>query len=168
MRKYPYYPAFDGKKSQPGTVKLMELCTKRWKCDNRGIYANRPMRNPQANGALSTHATGAAVDCGYANETVAREMWDWFLGSSEIDGKKVEHSAHLGIVELHWYAFGDFGATWRCSRGEGKAGVKICTATDNAGSYQGNPTWLHIELDETMASDPERFEAAWRSLPKPG
>jgi hypothetical protein len=27
--------------------------------------------------------------------------------------------------------------------------------------------WLHIEISPAMAKDPEKFEAAWRSLPKP-
>jgi hypothetical protein len=91
-------------------------------------------------------------------------MWDWFLGSSVIDGKEVEHSEHLGLCEIHWYAFGDFGAGWRNSRGEGKAGVKIFTKTDNAGSYEGSPRWLHIEVSDMTAQE---FEQRWRELPKP-
>lgn len=166
-RPYPYFPAKDAGKAQPGAVKFMDLCKRRWGCDNRGIYANRPMNNPQAKGALSTHATGAAIDCGYPNEKIAREMWDWFLGSSVIDGKKVEHSERLGIVAIHWYAFSEYGAMYRCSRGEGKRGVKIGTALDNAGSYQGNPTWLHIEIDPAHAKDAAKMETDWRSLPKP-
>ena len=79
----------------------------------------------------------------------------------------MQHSERMGIVELHWYAYGDYGAGYRCSRGEGKAGVKIFTATDNAGSYQGSPRWFHCELSKEMAADAAKFEAAWRSLPKP-
>lgn len=177
LRKYPYYPSFDGKKAQEGTLKLLDLCTKRWKCSSLGIYQVRLMKNdhtvgmkltdPEAGKWMSTHATGAALDCKYPNETVAREMWDWFLGNSVIDGKKVEHSEVLGLVEIHWYAFGDFGAGWRCSRGEGKAGVKIFTKSDNAGSYSGSPSWLHLEISPEMAKDGEKFAAAWASLPKP-
>ena len=166
-RKYPYYPSFDGKGPQPGTEKLAELCAKRWKTKNIGIYVNRLMRNdhtknmklgdPGYEKYLSVHATGAALDCQYPDENVAREMWDWFLA----------HSEALGICEIHWYAFGTYGAGYRCSRGEGKSGVKIFTKDDNAGSYQGAPKWLHIEISPVMAEDPEKFEAAWRSLPKP-
>jgi hypothetical protein len=118
------------------------------------------MRN---NAGLSVHATGYAADLKYKDEAQAREMWDWFLGSSELG----QHSKILGISEIHWYNFGTWGAGYRCSRGEGKKGVKIFTATDNAGSRPGSPNWLHIEIDPAMARDADKFEAAWRSLPKP-
>lgn len=166
-RKYPYYPSFDGKGPQPGTEKFVELCAKRWKTKNIGIYVNRLMRNdhtknmklgdPGYEKFLSVHATGAAADIQYSNETVAREMWDWFL----------EHSEALGICEIHWYAFGDYGAGYRCSRGEGKAGVKIFTKTDNAGSYEGSPKWLHVEISSELSKDATKLENIWRSLPKP-
>lgn len=128
---------------------------------------NMKPTDPEAGKWLSTHATGAAVDCQYPNEQVARQMWDWFLGSSEIDGKTVQHSEFLDIVEIHWYAFGDFGAGYRSSRGEGKAGVKIFTKDDNAGSYQGNPSWQHYEIGTVLADNPAELERRWRSLPKP-
>jgi hypothetical protein len=160
-RVYPYYPSWDGKQTQPVTAKLVELCKARWGTKSLGTYANRPMRN---NAGLSVHATGYAADIQYKDELQARQMWDWFLGSSVIDGKTVQHSKHLGLCELHWYAYGEYGAGYRCSRGEGKKGVKVYTATDNAGSYQGNPNWLHFEVSNMSA---EAFETAWRSLPKP-
>lgn len=173
-RKYPYYPSFDGKGEKPVTAKLIELCGKRWGTKNIGTYTVRLMRNDHTKNMkigdagyekfLSVHATGFASDIQYKDETVARAMWDWFLGSSVIDGKKVEHSEFLGICEIHWYAFGNFGAGYRCSRGEGKAGVKVFTATDNAGSYQGAPRWLHFEVADVSA---EEFERRWRLLPKP-
>jgi len=166
-RPYPYYPAYDGGKETPGIRKLLELMTKRYGTKSLGTYVVRNMKNDAQPPQLSVHATGAALDAQYKDETQARAIWDWFLGSSIIDGKTVQHSKRLGLVELHWYAYSDYGATWRCSRGEGKTGVKICTATDNAGSYQGSPKWHHIELSKEMASDSAKFEAAWRSLPKP-
>jgi len=166
-RPYPYYPAYDGGKATPGILKLLELMTKRYGTKSLGTYANRNMRNDAQPPQLSVHATGAALDAQYKDEAQARIIWDWFLGSSIIDGKTVQHSERLGLVELHWYAYGDFGCGWRCSRGEGKSGVKIFTATDNAGSYSGSPKWHHIELSKEMAADAAKFEAAWRSLPKP-
>jgi hypothetical protein len=106
------------------------------------------MRN---NAGLSVHATGYAADLKYKDEAQARIIWDWFLANSKA----------LGLCELHWYAYGDYGAGYRCSRGEGKKGVKIYTADNNAGSYQGSPNWLHIELaDQT----PEHFEQVFRAL----
>lgn len=155
-RKYPYFPAFDGKGAQPGTVKLVDLCKRRWKTNNLGIYANRPMRNPAAKGALSVHATGAAADIGYAKRSTGVEMWDWFI----------KYTKELGIVEMHDYAFGSFGRGFRCSRGESEKGVKVyISEAESAGSIGGK--WLHIELDPEMAKDAVKFEAAWRALPKP-
>lgn len=173
-RKYPYYPSFDGKGAQPGTEKLVELCHKRWKTSNMGIYSARLMRNSHTEGKkigdpgmekwLSVHATGAAADIGYPDRKTGVEMWDWFL----------KHTKELGISEIHDYAFDSnvkdgkpgYGRGFRCSRGEGAAGVKIFTADDNAGSFGGQ--WLHLELDPEMAKDAAKFEAAWRALPKPG
>jgi hypothetical protein len=173
-RKYPYYPAKDHGKARPGTEKLADLCNRRWKTKNLGIYVSRLMRNSHTVGKtakdpgmekwLSVHATGAAVDIGYDDRKVGVEMYDWFL----------KYTKELGIVEIHDYAFDKnvkdgkpgYGRGFRCSRGEGKAGEKIFTESDNAGSFGGK--WLHLELEPAMANDPERFEAAWRALPKPG
>ena len=166
-RPYPYFLAYDGGKETPGIRKLVDLMGRRWSTKSLGTYVVRNMRNDLQPPQLSVHATGAAADVQYADEKQARIIWDWLLGSSVIDGKTVQHSERMRIVELHWYAYGDYGAGYRCSRGEGKAGVKIFTATDNAGSYQGSPRWFHIELSKEMAADADKFEAAWRSLPKP-
>ena len=166
-RPYPYYPAYDGGKETPGIRKLLDLMAKRWGVKSLGTYVVRNMKNGANPPQLSVHATGAALDAQYKDETQARAIWDWLLGSSIIDGKTVQHSERLGLVELHWYAYGDYGAGWRCSRGEGKSGVKIFTASDNAGSFQGSPRWFHLELSKEMAADAAKFEAAWRSLPKP-
>jgi hypothetical protein len=173
-RKYSYYPSFDGKKSQPGTEKLVELCGKRWKTSNMGIYSPRLMRNSKTAGKkigdpgmekfLSVHATGAAADIGYTDRKIGVAMWDWFLANA----------AALGIVEIHDYAFDanatdkkpGFGRGFRCSRGEGAAGVKIYNEKENAGSFGGK--WIHIELEPEFAKDAAKMEAAWRSVPKPG
>lgn len=169
-RKYPYYPAFDGKKSQPGTVKLVELCKQKWGATNLGIYNNRLMRNSKTAGKklgdpgmekyLSVHATGAACDVGYAKRSVGLEMWEFFIN----------HTKELGIVEIHDYAFDadvtdknpGYGRGYRCSRGEGMAGVKIYNAKENAGSFGGK--WLHFELEPEMAKDANKFEAAFRAV----
>jgi hypothetical protein len=58
-RKYPYYPSWDGKKTQPVTAKLVDLCNRRWKTTNLGTYVNRQMRGSNN---LSVHATGFAAD----------------------------------------------------------------------------------------------------------
>ena len=172
-RKYSYYPSFDGKGAQPGTEKLAELCAKRWKTKNIGIYSLRLMKNDHTAGKkigdpgmekfLSVHATGAAVDLGYTDRKVGVAMWDFLLA----------HTLELGIEEIHDYAFDKdvkdgkpgFGRGFRCSRGENSAGVKIFTKDDNAGSFGGK--WLHVELSPAMAKDAAKFEAAWRAIPKP-
>ena len=154
--------------ARPGTLKLVDLCQRRWGFTNLGVFANRPVRNPNVKPnspqSLSVHATGRACDLGYANRDDALQAWDWFL----------KHSRELGIEAIHDYAFDStpadgqpgWGRGYRCDRGEGKAGVRVFTATNNAGSRGGR--WLHIELNPAMADNPRKFEAVWRSLPKPG
>ena len=145
-RKYPYYPAWDGKREQPITTKLVELCGKRYKTKNLGTYVVRPMRGKSD---LSVHATGYAADLGADLKTL-QLMWDFF----------VTNSLALKVSEVHFYkAPGTkYGLGYRSSRGEGQAGVKRWTATDNGGS---GGLWLHIELEE---QDPVHFEAEFRRL----
>ena len=166
-RKYTGNSDGNAGKALPGTLKLVELCAKRWGFKNLGVYANRSMNNPKATPGdpkwLSVHATGRACDLGYSDRKAALQAWDWFLA----------HTEQLGIEEIHDYAFDadvkdgkpGWGRGYRCSRGEGTKGVKIYDAKDNAGSQGGH--WLHIELSPAMAQDAAKFEAAWRSLPKP-
>ena len=156
-------------KARPGTLKLVELCGKRWGFKNLGTFANRRMNNsaaakdPNNPKWLSVHATGRACDIGYADRKVAEQAWDWFI----------KYTKELGIEEIHDYAFDvdgkgakkPWGRGYRCSRGEGNKGVKIFTETDNAGTPGGK--WLHLELSPEMADDAAKFEAAWRALPKP-
>ena len=169
-RKYTGNTDGNSGKALPGTQKLLELCGKRWGFTNLGIWANRSMKNPKAIPGdpkwLSVHATGRAVDMGYADRAKAVEAWGWFMANT----------AALGIEELHDYAFDSnvkdkvlgWGRGYRCSRGEGSdpKSVKIYDSKDNAGSQGGK--WLHIELTPEMAKDAAKFEAAWRTLPKPG
>lgn len=154
-RKYPFYPAWDGKKASPVTEKFQDLCKRRWGFSNLGIYANRQMRGSNN---LSVHATGWAVDIGYGtgkeNRAKAVQAWDWFM----------KYTEELRICEVHDYAYGKWGRGYRCSRGIGAKGVKVFTATDNAGTPGG--TWLHVEISNDWESA-EAFEAAWRALPKP-
>ena len=155
MRKYPYYPAWDGKHTDPVTAKFYDLCKRRWKFTNLGMYVNRSMRGSKN---LSVHATGFAVDMGYpatrAGRATAKQAWDWLI----------QYSEELRICEIHDYAYGDWGRGYRCSRGPHNEGVKIFTSTDNAGTPGG--AWLHVEVSNDWES-PEAFEAAWRALPKP-
>ena len=146
-RKYPYYPAWDGGKASPLILKCVELCGKRFKTTNLGTYVNRDMRDKP--GEKSVHATGFAADIGYAgkgkhfgisDEQLARRIWDYFIFNSK----------ELGLAELHWYNYGRnkglFGCGYRCSRGEGKLGVKVYK-TEKESAGRGGP-WLHIELED--------------------
>ena len=151
-RKYPYYPVTTpGTGKLAGTEKFVDLCKRRWGFTNLGTFV---VRNIRGGKTLSVHSLGVAGDIGYpktrAGRAQAKEAWDWFI----------EHSEALGLCELHDYAFGDYGRGYRCSRG-----VKIFTATDNAGSIGG--AWLHFELEMDLAKDAKALEAAWRALPKP-
>jgi hypothetical protein len=154
-RKYPFWPSWDGGAASPVTKKFYDLCKRRWSFTMLGLYVVRPMRGSKN---LSVHATGFAVDMGYpktrAGRATAKEAWDWLI----------EHSEELRICEIHDYSFGDWGRGYRCSRGEGVKGVKVFTATDNAGTPGG--AWLHVEVSNDWESA-EAFEAAWRALPKP-
>jgi hypothetical protein len=166
-RKYPFYPAWDGKKADPVTLKFLDLCKRRWAFTNLGVYVNRQMRGSKN---LSVHATGFAVDMGYpktrAGRAKAREAWDWFI----------EYSEELRICEIHDYSYLNpkqdpkdktaWGRGYRCSRGEGTdpKSVKLFTRSENAGTPGG--AWLHVEISNDWES-PEAFEAAWRALPKP-
>ena len=154
-RKYPFWHAWDGKKASPVTEKFQDLCKRRWGFSNLGIYANRQMRGSNN---LSVHATGFAVDIGYGTGKEARakavQAWDWFM----------KYTEELRICEVHDYAYGKWGRGYRCSRGIGAKGVKVFTATDNAGTPGG--TWLHVEISNDWESA-EAFEATWRALPKP-
>ena len=153
-RKYPYHPAWDGGKSSELMLKCFDLCKRRYKTvTNLGIYANRPVRNPAAEGELSVHATGFALDLGYKDEAQARIIWDFFVLNSKV----------LKTAEVHWYEYGrnkgKFGAGYRCSRGEGRAGVRVYnTAAESAGR---GGKYLHIELED---QDVDEFEANFRAL----
>jgi len=174
-RKYPYYPAFDGKKASPLILKCVELTGKQFGLKNLGTYTNRLMRNshtknmklgdPGSEQWLSTHATGFACDLGYAglgkkhglsDEQYARKIWDFFIFNSK----------ELGLAEMHWYNYGRnkglFGCGYRCSRGEGKLGVKIYK-TDAESAGRGG-AWFHIELCE---QDPDEWAEKFLKLKMP-
>jgi hypothetical protein len=149
--------------ARDGTKELLRICQKNFGFTNLGIFSNRRMNNDKAKADpknpkwLSVHATGRAVDMGYSDRKKAVECWDFLIANTK----------ELGIEEIHDYAFDPDGAgpmkAWgrgfRCSRGEGVKGVKVFTATDNAGTPGGK--WLHVELSPKMADDPKAFRKAW-------
>lgn len=156
-RKYPFYPAWNGRKASPVVEWFVKAMNRRWGFKNLGIYANRTMRSSEN---LSVHATGWACDIGYTDRKTAVAAWDWLIA----------HTKELRIAEIHDYAYKAPGASkawgrgYRCSRGEGVKGVKVFTATDNAGTP--GRKWLHVEIENTWKNAQE-FEAAWRAIPKP-
>lgn len=132
-------------------IKCVDLCNRRWKTRNLGIYNNRDMRDKP--GEKSVHATGFAADLGYKDERQARQIWDFFVLNSKV----------LKVAEVHWYEYGrnkgKFGAGYRCSRGEGRAGVRVYnTAAESAGR---GGKWIHLELED---QDVEEFEKNFRAL----
>jgi hypothetical protein len=152
-------------KARPGLEKFFQLCKAEYGFSNLGMFANRRMNNdaakkdPKNPKFLSVHATGRAVDMGYKNRKKAEDCWAFLIFNS----------AKLGIEEIHDYAFDPdgagkkkaWGAGFRCSRGEGLAGVVIFDEKRNAGTPGGK--WLHVELSPAMADSPEKVEAAWRA-----
>jgi len=155
-RPYPYYPAKPGKGKLPGTEWFVHACNRRWGFRNLGTYVLRDMRGKP--GMVSVHATGAALDIGFngAKPDTIAEAWNWFMN----------HTRELGIVEAHWYTKPGtkYGIGYRCSRGEGDAGVIEWTATNNGGK---GGAWFHIELSPEMAASKKKISEAWRALPKP-
>lgn len=149
--------------ARPGIKKFVQFAEAEG-FKNLGTFANRSMNNPAAKKGdpkwLSVHATGRACDIGYSDRKTALAMWDFLLANTR----------RLGIEEIHDYAFDDdktdkekgWGRGYRCSRGEGEAGVKIYDAKDNAGSQGGR--WLHVELNPAMADDANKFAAVWKEL----
>ena len=147
-----------------GTKKFMDLAIKEYGMSNLGGFANRSMNNPKAKKGdpkwLSVHATGRACDLGYKDRHKAMELWK----------KMLEHSREMGLEEAHDYAYDSdkydkelgWGRGFRCSRGEGEAGVKVYNEDDNAGSQGGK--WLHFELSPAMADDPNKVAAVWKKI----
>lgn len=147
-RPYPYYPAWDGGHASPLILRAADLLQRRHKgTRNLGTYVKRDMRDKP--GELSVHATGFALDLGYKDEAQARTIWDELVGNSLL----------LGLAECHWYRFGKFGAGYRCSRGEGKKGVKIYGSRAESAGVGG--AWLHVELCDMP---PDDWEQRFRSL----
>lgn len=163
-RRYTGNKDGDHGQARPGTLELLRLCEKRG-FRNLGTYQNRRMNNFQAAAEpdnpkwLSVHATGRAVDLGYTNRAAAIAFWNFLIANTR----------ELGIEAIHDYAYRwpkqnpkdkrAWGAGYRCDRGEGLAGIKIFTATDNAGTPGGR--WIHVELNPAMADSAEKFREAW-------
>lgn len=150
--------------ARPGLTKFVQLATAKYGLKNLGTFANRPMKNPAAKPNdpkwLSVHATGRACDLGYTDRSKAMDLWHVMLNNSAL----------FGLEEAHDYAFDDdksdkeagWGRGYRCSRGEGDAGVKVYNEKDNAGSQGGK--WLHFELSPAMADDPGKVAAVWKKV----
>jgi hypothetical protein len=147
-----------------GTKKFMDLAIKEYGLSNLGGFVNRSMNNPKAKKGdpkwLSVHATGRACDLGYKDRKKAMELWNLMLANSKL----------FQLEEAHDYAFDEdktdkekgWGRGYRCSRGEGEAGVKVYDEKDNAGSQGGR--WLHFELSPAMADDPGKVAAVWKKI----
>lgn len=157
-RPYPYYPAFDGGKASELIQTCVALCHKKYKTTSLGTYSKRKIKGKDD---LSPHATGFACDISYADkgklfgisdEQLARRIWDFFVFNSK----------ELGLAEMHWYQYGRnkglYGAGYRCSRGEGKIGVRIYKTLAESAGLGGR--WLHIELEDQNPTEwAEKFHA---------
>jgi hypothetical protein len=147
-----------------GLKKFVQLATAEYGLTNLGTFVNRSMNNPKAKKGdpkwLSVHATGRACDLGYKDRKRAMELWNLMLENSKL----------FQLEEAHDYAFdadkadkeAGWGRGYRCSRGEGEAGVKVYDKNDNAGSQGGR--WLHFELAPAMADDPGKVAAVWKKI----
>ena len=147
-----------------GTKKFMELAIEEFGMTNMGGFANRTMNNPKAKKGdpkwLSVHASGRACDLGYSDRTKAMKLWHLMIDNSKIwlleEGHDYAFDANKEDNKLGW------GRGYRCSRGEGEQAVKVYDSQDNAGSQGGR--WLHFELHPSIADDPNKVSAIWKSL----
>ncbi len=165
MRKYTGNTDGVAKGTRPGTQELFRLASSRWGFTNLGMFSNRRMNNAKAKADptnpkyLSVHATGRAVDMAYKKRKNAVDCWNFLIANT----------AQLGIEEIHDYSYHHplqdkkdktpWGAGYRCSRGEGLAGIRIFDSKNNAGTPGGK--WLHVELSPFMADNPTAFRDAW-------
>lgn len=147
--KKPYTPAkVPAKGKKPGTEKFLDLCKRRWKFTSLGTWVVRDIRNKP--GQMSQHAAALAIDLQYTNREDALQACNWF----------VKYADELGIALINDYMAGSYGRTWVCSRAAWK------THTTDTIGIRGR--WLHVELHNKFAlMSGEKYEAIWRSLPKP-
>lgn len=175
------YTGFDkiGRVVPEGVAQFMDLLERRWNLTNLGILTVRVMRSapaqyqnknadqleklPDYKKYMSVHATGRAIDAGYTNRKTAVEVWEWCLA----------HATELGIEEIHDYAYDPdgkgflkaWGRGYRCNRADKAHGVKVYSASDNAGTPGGK--WLHFEISPSMSGSAEKMLTAWKAIPKP-
>lgn len=147
-KKRPYPGAtIPAKGKRPGTERFVLLARRRWQFVNLGTWVVRDIRDKP--GQLSVHATGRAMDLGYADRSKAIEAMNWF----------VEHNAALGVTLVNDYLHGSHGRTWKCDRQAWLVHKKP--------TIGGRGHWFHVELDAWAADDPSLLEKVWRSLPRP-
>ena len=135
----------------PGARSLTRLAAAQFGVTSAGGFNVRPILSGPSKGKPSVHGTGRAVDLKYARRPQGVALWDFLLANTAL----------LQIEAVHDYAFPQYGRGYRCSRGEGQRGVKIFTATDNAGSIGGR--WIHVEISPFMAQNPPELRKAWRT-----
>lgn len=147
----PYQPGkVPAKAKKPGTETFSRLARRRWGFSNLGTFIVRSVRNDP--GTMSQHATARALDLGYApaDRAKALEACRWI----------VQYSDELGIALVNDYMSGRYGRTWISSR----ANWKEHTTNTIGIRYHG----IHVELHEWAARMPaDKYEALWRSLPRP-
>lgn len=149
--KRPYVPGkTPAKGPKPGTETFSRLARRRWPFSNLGTWTIRDIRNKP--GTMSQHATGRALDLGYAakDRDAALEACRWIIAYAD----------ELGIALVNDYMAGQYGRTWISNR----AAWRTHTTNTIGIRYYG----IHVELHEWAAKMPaDKYEALWRSLPRP-
>lgn len=145
--KKPYTPSkVAAKAKRTGTETFSRLARRRWPFSNLGTWVVRDMRDKP--GVMSQHAAALALDLGYTDRKVALEACDWFTAWAD----------ELGVALVNDYSWGQYGRTWICDRAAWKVHTKPTIGSRGS--------WLHVEL-HSWAANHERYEALWRSVPKP-
>ena len=147
------YTGFDSisRGRRAGTNRLIEfvLFLNGGKITNLGSWTVRDMRGKPGN--TSVHATGRAIDFGYANREDGVALVDFFVRNADV----------LGVEMVADYWPKPWGRTWRCDRN----GWKVYDKKTISGAPGGK--WIHVELSPSVADSPQWFDEVFARLLKP-
>lgn len=153
------YHGYTGKRSNgEGIEKLVDLCERRWQATCLGTFADRDKRGKP--GYPSVHKDYRAADLRFRTDAERNEACRWFSTVA---------ADRLGIEIIIDYSYRGplrraFGRIWNCTNGK----WRNCKQGDVSGGGQAWANFLHIEIAPgVLSEDGAKFEAAWRSLPKP-
>ena len=118
------------------------------KITNLGTYVVRKKRGKES---MSVHATGRAIDLGFANREDGLALIDFLVRNAEA----------FGVEYIADYFPPEGGRGWRCDREKWQSYRK----GEIAGAPYGK--WVHVELSPEVARDAGYIDAVFQCLLKP-